>query len=453
MITALGISWTLDGLEVTIAGTIAGALRQSPVLRFSAADVGFANSAYLAGAVIGALFFGWLSDRWGRKRLFSITLGLYLIATAATAFAWGLPSFALMRLLTGAGIGGEYSAINSAIQELIPARRRGWTDLAVNGSFWIGAAVASGLSIVLLDPHLFAPDLGWRLAFFGGALIGVVIIILRRFLPESPRWLAIHGRAAEAEAILSEIEARVTAAGHELPPIAVSRIQVRSRSHTPLREVFATLFRAYPDRTLYCLALMIAQAFFYNAIFFSYAMMLTDFYHVPEAEVGWYILPFAAGNVLGPLLLGRFFDTVGRRPMIMATYGVSALLLLATGLAFRAGLLDATTQTLCWSITFFFASAAASSAYLTVAESFPLEIRALAIAIFYALGTGLGGVAAPWLFGLLIESGSRDRLLLGYGLGAALMAGAALLSRFMGAANERKPLEAVARPLSWEDEL
>jgi MFS family permease len=449
---ALGISWTLDGLEVTLAGTIAGALRQSPVLRFSASDVGFANSAYLAGAVIGALFFGWLADRWGRKRLFSLTLGLYLLATAGTAFAWDLPSFALMRLLTGAGIGGEYSAINSAIQELIPARRRGWTDLAVNGSFWIGAALASLLSIVLLDPRFFAPDLGWRLAFFGGATIGLAIIVLRRFIPESPRWLAIHGRAEEAEAILGDIEARIVAEGHVLPPVAAGRVRVRSRAATSLGEVFATLFRAYPDRTLYCLALMIAQAFFYNAIFFSYAMMLTDFYYVPEADVGWYILPFAAGNVLGPLLLGRFFDTIGRRPMIIATYGLSALLLLVTGFAFRAGLLTATTQTLCWSVTFFFASAAASSAYLTVAESFPLEIRALAIAIFYAVGTGLGGVAAPWLFGLLIESGSPDRVLLGYALGAGLMAAAALLARFMGTANERKPLEEVARPLSWEDD-
>ncbi len=450
VVMALGITWILDGLEVTIAGLVAEGLRSSASLGLSASDVGLANSAYLAGAVVGALFFGWLADRWGRKRLFSITLGLYLIATAATAFTWDLPSFALARFLTGAGIGGEYSAINSAIQELIPARRRGWTDLAINGSFWVGAALASAMSIVLLDPQRFAPDIGWRLAFFGGALIGAVILWLRRFVPESPRWLALHGRQAEAEAIMSDIEAKAEAAGHRLPSVPPLQVRLRQRGAATLADVATALLRTYPSRTIWCLALMIAQAFFYNAIFFSYAMLLTDFYSVPGADVGWYILPFAAGNVLGPLLLGRFFDTLGRRPMIMLTYGASAVLLLATGLAFRAGLLDATTQTLCWSVTFFFASAAASAAYLTAAESFPLEIRALSIAIFYALGTGLGGVAAPWLFGRLIESGSRDQVLLGYALGAALMAAAAVLTWFIGLASERKPLEDVARPLSWE---
>ncbi|QIG81809.1 MFS transporter [Sphingosinithalassobacter tenebrarum] len=450
VVGALGITWILDGLEVTVAGSVAGALRDSPVLAFSAADVGFANSMYLAGAVLGALFFGWLTDRWGRKRLFSITLGLYLLATAGTAFTWDLPSFALMRFLTGAGIGGEYSAINSAIQELIPARRRGWTDLVINGSFWVGAAMASGVSILLLDPNLFAPDHGWRLAFFGGAIIGAVILFLRRFIPESPRWLAIHGRQEEAEAVVDEIEARVVAAGHDLPPVPPMEARVQPRRATPLGEVFTALLRTYPKRTVYGLSLMIAQAFFYNAIFFTYAMMLTDFYGVPTADVGWYILPFAAGNVLGPLLLGRQFDTIGRRQMIVFTYGASAVLLTLTGLAFRAEMLDATTQTICWSVTFFFASAAASAAYLTVAESFPLEVRALAIAIFYAAGTGLGGVAAPWLFGILIESGSRDQVLLGYLLGAGLMAAAALLAAFIGLSSERKPLEEVAKPLSWE---
>ncbi|WP_439534751.1 MFS transporter [Polymorphobacter sp.] len=447
---ALGITWILDGLEVTIAGLVAEGVRSSASLGLSASDVGLANSAYLAGAVIGALFFGWLADRWGRKRLFSLTLGLYLVATAATAFTWDLPSFALARALTGAGIGGEYSAINSAIQELIPARRRGWTDLAINGSFWVGAALASLMSIILLDPAHFAPDIGWRLAFFGGAVIGGVILWLRRFVPESPRWLALHGREAEAEAIMARIEAQVEAGGHRLEPVPGSAVRLRKRGAPTLADVATALLRTYPKRTVWCLSLMIAQAFFYNAIFFSYAMLLTDFYDVPGADVGWYILPFAAGNVLGPLLLGRFFDTLGRRPMIMLTYGASALLLLGTGFAFSAGLLDATTQTLCWSVTFFFASAAASAAYLTAAESFPLEIRALAIAIFYALGTGLGGVAAPWLFGQLIESGSRSQVLLGYALGAGLMAGAAVLTWFIGLANERKPLEEVARPLSWE---
>jgi MFS family permease len=449
VVVALGITWILDGLEVTIAGTVAGALRESPVLQFDASDVGFANTAYLVGAVAGALFFGWLTDRWGRKRLFSITLGLYLMATAGTAFTFDLPSFAAMRFLTGAGIGGEYAAINSAIQELIPARRRGWTDLVINGSFWIGAAMASAASLLLLNPAFIDPELGWRIAFFGGAIIGLAILYLRRFLPESPRWLATHGRAQEAERIIEDIERRVLSEGHHLPPESASAPRITPRRATPLSQVFATLFRTYPKRTFLCATLMTAQAFFYNAIFFTYAMMLTDFYAVPTASVGLYILPFALGNVLGPLVLGRFFDSWGRRPMMMLTYAASGVLLAATGFAFEAGLLTASTQTLCWSVTFFFASAAASSAYLTAAESFPLEIRALTIAIFYALGTLLGS-AAPWLFGVLIESGSRGQVLMGYLLGAALMLLAALAVRVFGIAAERKPLEEVARPLSWD---
>jgi len=451
VVVALGITWILDGLEVTLAGSVAGALRESPTLRFSAADVGLANSAYLAGAVLGALFFGWLTDRLGRKRLFSITLLLYLTATAATAFAWDLPSFLLMRFLTGAGIGGEYSAINSAIQELIPARRRGWTDLVINGSFWVGAAIAGGLSIVLLDPRLFQPDMGWRIAFFGGAAIGLIILYLRRFLPESPRWLLVHGHAPVAERIVSSIEERIVRDGHSLDPVT-HRARLRSRRSTPIGEVFRALFRTYPQRTVLGLTLMSAQAFFYNAIFFTYAMMLIDFYGVPSENVGWYVLPFALGNVTGPLLLGRLFDTIGRKPMIIFTYAASAVLLAATGFLFRYGLLDATTQTLCWSVTFFFASAAASSAYLTVAECFPLEIRALTIAVFYAFGTGLGGVVAPWLFGLLIESGSRDQVLLGYLIASTLMALAAFVAWRLGVRSERQPLEAVARPLSWHED-
>jgi MFS family permease len=377
---------------------------------------------------------------------------LYLTATAATAFAWDLPSFALMRFLTGAGIAGEYSAINSAIQELIPARQRGWTDLVINGSFWIGAALAGGASIVVLDPRLFDPDLGWRIAFFGGAAIGLVILYLRRYLPESPRWLIVHGRPREAERIVAGIEARIANEGHSLATPAGPLARLHSRRATSLGEVFRTILRTYPDRAVLGLCLMGAQAFFYNAIFFTYAMMLIDFYGVPSENVGWYVLPFAAGNVLGPLLLGRLFDTIGRKPMIVFTYGASALLLTVTGLLFRQDVLDATTQTLFWSATFFFASAAASSAYLTVAECFPLEIRALTIALFYAFGTGLGGVVAPWYFGLLIESGSRDNVLMGYLLGSALMALAALVAWRLAPRSERRPLEDIARPLSWRDE-
>lgn len=451
VVVALGITWILDGLEVTLTGSVAPALRSSPVLGFTAADVGLGNSAYLAGAVIGALFFGWLTDRLGRKKLFTVTLLLYLASTAATGLAWNLPSFVILRFLTGAGIGGEYSAINSAIQELIPARRRGWTDLVINGSFWVGAAIAGGLAVVVLDPAVFAPDLGWRVAFFFGAVTGVVIIVLRRHLPESPRWLMTHGHGDEAERIVSSIEARVVAEGHVLEP-ASHTARLRTRRSTPLREVFVTLLRTYPERAVLGLSLMASQAFLYNAIFFTYALMLTDFYGVPPQRIGWYVLPFAAGNVLGPILLGHLFDTLGRRTMIVFTYGISGALLAATGFLFQQGMLDATTQTLCWSTTFFFASAAASSAYLTVAESFPLEVRALAIAVFYALGTGIGGVLAPWFFGLLIETGSRDQVLIGYLFAAALMLMAALLAVRLGLDSERQPLEAVARPLSWHDD-
>ncbi|WP_226636696.1 MFS transporter [Novosphingobium profundi] len=451
VVCALGITWILDGLEVTLTGSIAPALRESPVLAFSAREIGLANSLYLAGAVSGALFFGWLTDRLGRKRLFTLTLLIYLLATAGTAFTWDLPSFALMRFLTGAGIGGEYSAINSAIQELIPARRRGWTDLVINGSYWVGAGVAGGLSVVVLDPRLFAPDIGWRIAFGFGAVTGLIVIALRRYIPESPRWLLTHGQGAKAEAIVGEIEARTREQGltiHGETP----RARLKARRATPLSEVWEVLFRTYPRRTALGLVLMAAQAFLYNAIFFTYALILSDFYGVPSGQVGWYVLPFAVGNVLGPLLLGPLFDSWGRRPMIALTYGVSGLLLAATGLAFRLEMLDATTQTLCWSVTFFFASAAASSAYLTVAESFPLEVRALAIAVFYALGTGIGGVMAPWLFGVLIESGSRADVLGGYLFASALMLLAAYVGWRFGLDNERKALESVARPLSWHGE-
>ena len=447
VVVALGVTWILDGLEVTLAGSLAGALRNSPALQFSASDVGFANSAYVAGAVAGALFFGWLTDRLGRKRLFSVTLLVYLFAAAGTAFAWDLPSYALMRFLTGAGIGGEFTAINSAIQELIPARRRGQVDLTVNGSFWVGAAIAGAGSLVLLDPRWIDAELGWRLAFFIGAAIGVPILLLRRFIPESPRWLLLHGRAGEAEAVVAAIEARFVADGHVLAPVG-AKLRLHNRAFTPFADVARVLLRRYPRRSVLCLGLMIAQAFFYNAIFFTHAMLLIDFYGVDANKVGWYVLPFALGNVAGPLLLGRLFDTVGRKPMIVFTYAASAALLLATGLAFRAGALDALTQTLAWSATFFFASAAASGANLTVAENFPLEVRALAIAIFYALGTGLGGIAAPWLFGILIESGSRDRVLLGYVLASALMFLAAALALWLGERAEGRPLEAVAPPLS-----
>ncbi len=448
VVTALGITWILDGLEVTLAGSVAGALKESPVLQFSNTEIGLVSSAYLAGAVLGAVLFGWLTDRWGRKKLFFITLTVYLCATAATAFSWNLWSFALFRFLTGAGIGGEYTAINSTIQELVPARVRGWTDLVINGSFWIGAAIGAAATIVLLDPDVLGYELGWRAAFLIGALLGIVIFFMRMWIPESPRWLVIHGRASEAEAIVAGIESKLVKQGYVLTEGPFPKIRLHSRSHTPLREVATTLFRTQRQRTLVGLSLMVAQAFFYNAIFFTYALILTDFYDVPADHVGWYILPFALGNFLGPLLLGRLFDTIGRRIMLGFTYTASGILLAGTGYLFASDVFSAESLTIAWMIIFFFASAAASAAYLTVSETFPLEIRALAIAFFYAVGTGVGGVVGPALFGALIETGSRAHVFAGYLFGALLMIIAGAIALRFAVAAERKPLETVARPLA-----
>ena len=450
VIVALGITWILDGLEITLAGALSGELTQRSALGLTSSQVGLAGSFYLCGAVLGAFFFGWLTDRLGRKRLFSITLAVYLAATAATGLSWDAWSYILFRFLTGAGIGGEYAAINSTIQELIPARFRGWTDLLINGSFWIGAAMAAGGSTVLLDPHVVDPAFGWRLAFLIGTTIGLVILVMRRWIPESPRWLITHGFGREADKIVERIEARfdgVPNAGTG----ARRRIRLRTRDHTPLREVARTLFKTYRRRTFVGFALMSAQAFFYNAIFFTYALVLTEFYGIPADRVGWYILPFAAGNVLGPILLGRLFDTIGRKTMIASTYAMAGVLLAATGLLFRENLVSAIGLTVAWMVVFFFASTAASSAYLTVSEIFPLEMRALAIAFFYAIGTGVGGVAGPVLLATLIESGSRSSVAIGYFLGALLMIGAAIAEAVWGVAAERKSLEDVSRPLSYVD--
>jgi MFS family permease len=447
VIAALGITWILDGLEVTLAGSVAAALQQSPRLHLSAEQVGFTGSAYLAGAVLGALYFGHLTDRLGRKKLFNVTLGLYLVATALTAFSWDFASFAFFRFFTGAGIGGEYAAINSAIQELIPARLRGRTDLAVNGSFWVGAALGAAGSVWLLDPALLPADLGWRVAFGTGSVLGLFILYLRRFLPESPRWLMTHGRIAEAAVVVGEIERRVAeATGDALPP-AEGGIALVATGHVSLGRVASVLLRLYPGRTVLGLVLMAAQAFFYNAIFFTYALVLTRFYGVAADRVGLYILPFAVGNFLGPLLLGPLFDTLGRKAMIAATYTLSGVLLALSAVLFADGLLSAATQTALWTVIFFFASAAASAAYLTVGECFPLELRALAIALFYAFGTLLGGVGSPWLFGILIENGA---IVAGYAAGAALMVAAALVELRLGIRAECRPLEEVAAPLSLD---
>ncbi len=449
VVLALGITWILDGLEVTLAGALSGALKESPVMRFSNLDVGLANSAYLAGAVIGALGFGWLTDRIGRKKLFFITLAVYLTATAATALSWNIYSYALFRALTGAGIGGEYTAINSTIQELVPARYRGWTDLIINGSFWIGAALGASSAIFLLDPAIAPPDIGWRLAYLTGACLGLVVLLMRMWIPESPRWLMIHGQPQRAQQIVADIERSVIGDAQTDRGSEFAKVRLKMRHHTPLAEVARTLFSSYRQRSLVGLVLMVAQAFFYNAIFFTFALVLTDFYGIPADKVGWYILPFAAGNFLGPLLLGRLFDTLGRRTMIATTYGVSGVLLALSGYLFSIGVLSAQTQTIAWMVIFFFASPAASAAYLTVSETFPLEVRALAIALFYAIGTGIGGVVGPALFGALIDTGSRASVFAGYLFGSVLMIAAALVAWRYCIAAERQPLESVARPLAF----
>jgi MFS family permease len=451
VVLALGVAWVLDGLEVTIVGSIGSVLERADTLALTAAQIGWAGSIYVAGAVAGALLFGRLADRLGRKRLFLLTLLVYMGATVATAFTDGFGAFAFCRFITGVGIGGEYAAINSAIDELIPARVRGRVNLAINGSFWIGAAIGAVVSLLLLDPRVLGPQ-GWRAGFLLGAVLAVAILLVRRHVPESPRWLIAHGRADEAERIVAAIEQGVWAQwGRPADSGAHAAVSFTRVGAVPSwREVAHVLLRRYPQRSTVVLALMVSQAFFYNAIFFTYALVLTRFYAVDAARVGLYILPFAAGNVLGPLLLGPLFDRVGRRVMITATYALSGLGLLLTGLGFLSGMLDATTQTLAWSAVFFLASAAASSAYLTVSEVFPLEMRALSISIFYAVGTGAGGFAAPALFGALIETGSRANVFIGYAIGAALVVVAAAIAWRYAVDAEGKPLEHVAPPLGVE---
>ena len=449
VIAALGITWILDGLEVTLVGSLSGAIASRSALDLTSTEVGFTASAYIAGAVIGALFFGDLTDRIGRKKLFSVTVAVYAVATVMTGLAWSFWSFALFRFFTGAGIGGEYSAINSAIQELIPARRRGVTDLTLNGSFWVGAAIGAGASLVVLDPALVPPAYGWRSAFVIGGVLALIVIALRRFLPESPRWLMTHGRHGEAENVVHEIERRVEQQhGVRLVDVPARTIKLRGRPHDNILDAMRLVFSTYPKRAVLGLSLMGAQAFCYNAIFFTYALILTRFYDVPESQVGWFMLPFAAGNFLGPLMLGHFFDSIGRKIMISATYALSGALMVVTGWMFAADALGPAAQTAAWLVIFFFASAAASSAYMTVSESFPLELRAVAIAIFYAFGTGAGGIVGPVLFGALIESGSRQEILWGYALGGGLMIGAAVVEVWFGVNAERRPLEDVATPLS-----
>ena len=453
VVTALGVTWILDGLEVTLVGSLAGAIADPRSLDLTAGQIGLSASAYLAGAVVGALVFGRLTDRYGRRRLFTATVGLYLAATVLTGFSWDIWSFLLFRALTGAGIGGEYAAVNSAVQELIPARRRGFTDLAINGSYWIGAALGALGSVVVLDPRILPTWIGWRAAFAIGGVLGLVVIFVRRWLPESPRWLMTHGRVEEAEAVVAQIERGVRGGLATLRDMgAPARITLRRTGGTGLLQVAQALFVSYPRRTVLAVVLMATQAFCYNAIFFTYALILTKFYGVRPADVGWFLLPFALGNFTGPLLLGPLFDSVGRKPMLAATYGLAGALMMVVGWLFAAGMLSAVAQTAAWTVIFFFASAGASAAYLTAGECFPLETRAMSIAVFYAVGTAVGGIAAPAVFGALIDSGSRGQILWGYVLGGGLMLLAAAAALVLGVRAERLPLEEVARPLSWAPE-
>ncbi len=451
VVVALGITWMLDGLEVTLVGSVGTVLTEPSTLHLSDSQIGLSASAYLLGAILGALFFGRLTDALGRKKLFLVTLGVYTTATALTAISWGFAPFALFRFLTGTGIGGEYSAINSAVDELLPARVRGRADLAINSTYWAGTVLGAIGTIILLDPHRLPHSIGWRVCFALGGLVGTAILLIRRNVPESPRWLLLHGRADEAERVVSQIEAEVARSiGQPLPPAPPPR-PLQAKGKVGFGVVARVLLRTHMRRSILGFTLMVSQAFAYNAIFFTYALILSRFYGIPSDRVGIYLIPFAIGNLLGPWILGRFFDTVGRRQMIIFTYAVSGILLAATGYAFAQGWLTATSQTVLWCITFFFASSAASSAYLSVSELFPVELRGLAIAIFYAVGTAAGGLLAPALFATLIATGSPSRVLTGYLLGAVFMLIAAVVAAFLAVPAEGKSLEEISgtEMLEW----
>ncbi|NVN42875.1 MFS transporter [Asaia siamensis] len=447
IVVALGITWILDGLEVTIIGSLAPSLQRGDTLGLSADGIGFASSSYVAGAVLGALVFGWMTDQLGRKQIFFLTLALYVVGVGASALSWNLTSFAVARFLTGMGIGGEYSAINSAIDELVPARLRGRVDVMVNGTFWAGAAFGAIGSVWLLNSAIIPVWLAWRVAFALGALLGVAVLFLRTFVPESPRWLMTHRRVEEANAIVSHVESHCVEPeggwGQRLPTVLIYPAGVFSPA-----EMIRIMVQRYRGRSLYVLVLMISQAFLYNAVFFTYGMVLTKYHGVSPRAVGWYILPLAIGNLFGPLILARWFDTWGRRRMIGLSYAISGVLMMAVAYAMGVHALTAASQTLSWCCIFFFASAAASSAYLTASELFPLEMRAFAIAVFYAVGTLFGGVAAPVIFGHLIGTGRLSLLVMGYVVAAILMLIASAVAWIWGVDAENRSLEEVAPPLS-----
>ena len=449
ILVGLGTVWILDGLEVTIVGSIAGAISaKGSGINISSAEIaGWAASIYVAGACVGALLFGRLTDIFGRKRLFMITLGVYLAATVATAFAWTPLFFFACRFVTGMGIGGEYSAINSAIDELIPAKHRGRIDVIINGTYWAGAAAGALLSVAAL--HIFSPLLSWRVCFGLGFVLGTAILIVRRHVPESPRWLFIHGHEDEAEAVTRDIERQVKeSTGADLPEPDEDPITIRQRKSIGLWEITSAIVRTYPKRFVLGLGLFIGQAFLYNSILFGYATLLSTFFHVATADAPYYLVAFAAGNLLGPILLAPLFDSVGRKPMISGTYILSGVLLLITGYLFDQHQLNATTLTISWSVVFFFASAGVSAAYLTVSEIFPMETRALAIAVFYAIGTGLGGIIGPQLFGRLVPTGNTSDVFFALAIGAVLMIVGGVIEIVFGVKAEGRRLEGIAKPLT-----
>ncbi|MFE0674132.1 MFS transporter [Streptomyces sp. NPDC058867] len=454
IVIGLGTVWILDGLEVTVVGSIAPRLSEpGSGLPISSGQVtGLAAALYVAGACLGALFWGRLTDLWGRKKLFMITLAVYLAATALTAISFDTWWFFLFRFLTGFGIGGEYAAINSAIDELIPALYRGRVDLLINGSFWLGAVGGSLLSIVALNTAIFPANIGWRLTFALGAVLALVILLVRRHVPESPRWLLIHGRDDEAERIVSDIESKVEAERGEPLPRPEGEITIRQRRSVTFVEIGRTVFAKYRRRSFLGFSLFIGQAFLYNAITFGFGAILTTFFDVPTGNTGYYFAVIAVGNFMGPLLLGKLFDTVGRRVMISSTYLLSGLLLFGTAWLFDRGSLNAATMTACWCAVLFFASAGASSAYLTVSEIFPMETRAMSIAFFYALGTAVGGISGPLLFADLTSTGQVGDTVLAFQIGAALMCLAGLVAAFLAVRAERRSLEDIARPLTAVDE-
>ena len=449
----LGTVWILDGLEVTIVGSMSEALKPEDTgLGLTSADIGFAGAIYVAGACIGALFFGHLTDRFGRKKLFMLTLGVYTVATVLTAFSPNPTWYFAARFLTGAGIGGEYAAINSAIDELIPAKYRGRVDVAINGSFWVGAAGGALLTIPLLDPTLVDPALGWRLAFGLGATLAIGVFLVRRYVPESPRWLFIHGREEEGEKVVRDIEKTVVdETGKDLPSVSET-ITIRQRKSIGFGLIARTVFTLYPRRTILCFSLFVGQAFLYNAFFFTFGDSLTTFFEVEQT--GYYIAIFALSNFVGALVLSPLFDTVGRIRMIAGTYIFSGSLLGLAGLFL--GSVSAVSLTLFGVIIFFFASAGASAAYLTASEVFPMETRALCIAFFYAIGTAVGGISGPLLFGNLIEnaseSGDITGIAFGYFLGAALMIAGGVVAIFLGVKAEGQSLESIAMPLTAVDD-